>query len=72
MQPTIAGAIFQKRFINYPKYFKSNYIINNHIMKLRILRVDASYECASSNVLLEKMIGHRIHICNLCVLHEQC
>ena len=28
------------------------------------------YECGTSNVLLEKMIFHKIHICNIFDLHE--
>ena len=30
------------------------------------------YECVSSNSLLKKMIYHKIHICDLCGLHELC
>ena len=30
------------------------------------------YECGTSNVLLKKMIFHKIHICSPCGLHEQC
>ena len=30
------------------------------------------YLCVSSNALLEKMIYYKIHICNLCGLHELC
>ena len=30
------------------------------------------YECGTSNVLLKKMIFHKINICSPCGLHEQC
>ena len=29
-------------------------------------------ECVSSNFLLEKMINHKIHICDLCGFRELC
>ena len=30
------------------------------------------YKCDTSNEMLEKMIFHKIHICNICGLHELC
>ena len=41
----------------------------NHIQSPN-LRVNASYECASSNLLVEKMIGHGFHTCSECGFDE--
>ena len=45
---------------------------NIRILKNNMCGFNVCFECASSNFLLEKMNFHKIHICDLYGLHEQC
>ena len=56
-------------FIYHELLFDFIFLMKSSNFLLNLFKLHA-FGCVSSNFLLKKIICHKIHICNLCDLHE--